>query len=196
LTASIFSNELTAHQHCFDQLAQIKKQVDAVGHKMAEVITSGGKILVCGNGGSAADAQHFAAEVVGRLATDRPAAPAIALTTDSSILTAIANDYGFDTVFARQVAALAHPGDALIGISTSGNSPNVINAVDQARVLHCYTIALTGNSGGILAPAAHAAVTVPSNSTQRIQEAHIFILHCWAMAVEQALLALKTGPRP
>ena len=196
MSSSIFKTEFTAHQRCFDRLAQIKAQVDAIGHKLAGVITDGGKILVCGNGGSAADAQHFAAEVVGRLVTDRPAAPAMALTTDSSILTAIANDYGYDTVFARQVAALAQPGDALIGISTSGHSPNVIKAVDQARALHCFTIALTGSNGGNLAPAADAAVTVLSNSTQRIQEAHIFILHCWAMAIEEAVSALKTGPRP
>lgn len=192
MTTPIFITELLAHQRCFNDLAQIKVQADAIGQKLAEVIVSGGKVMVCGNGGSAADAQHFAAEVVGRLMIDRPAAPAVALTTDTSILTAIANDYGYDAVFARQVAALAKPGDALIGISTSGNSPNVINAVNQARALHVLTIGLTGNSGGDLASAADAAVTVPSSSTQRIQEAHIFILHCWAMAIEKALITTKT----
>ena len=196
MTPSIFQKEITAHQRCFDDLTLIETQVDAIGQKLAEVITGGGKILVCGNGGSAADTQHFAAEVVGRLMVDRPAAPAVALTTDSSVLTAIANDYGYDAIFARQVAALAKPGDAVIGISTSGNSPNVIQAVDQARVLNCFTIALSGHSGGDLAPAADAAVIVPSDSTQRIQEAHIFILHCWAMAIEQAVLAFKTGSHP
>ena len=191
MTPSIFINELTAHQRCFDGLAQIEAQADAIGQELAEVVTGGGKILICGNGGSAADAQHFAAEVVGRLVTDRPAAPAVALTTDSSILTAIANDYGYDAVFARQVAALVKPGDALIVISTSGNSPSVIKAVDQARALQILTIGLTGNSGGDLASAADAVLTVPSNSTQRIQEAHIFILHCWAMAIEKALITSK-----
>ncbi len=192
MTSSIFENELAAHQRCFTDLAQIEAQADAIGQKLAEVITGGGKIMICGNGGSAADAQHFAAEVVGRLMTERPAAPAVALTTDTSILTAIANDYGYDAVFARQVAALAKPGDALVGISTSGNSPNVINAVDQARALHVFTIGITGNSGGDLASEADAALMVPSNSTQRIQEAHIFILHCWAMAIEKTLLTSKT----
>ena len=196
MTASILKNELKAHRRCFDGLSQSETQIDAAGRKLAEVVTGGGKILLCGNGGSAADSQHFAAEVVGRLVTERPAAPAVALTTDSSILTAIANDYGYDAVFVRQVAALAKPGDALIGISTSGNSSNVVAAVDQARALHCFTIALTGRSGGDLASAADAAVSAPSSSTRRIQEAHIFILHCWAMTIERAVLALKTGPRP
>lgn len=192
MTISILKNELAAHQRCFTALGHIEAQADAIGQKLAEVVTSGGKILICGNGGSAADAQHFAAEVIGRLMIDRPAAPAVALTTDTSILTAIANDYGYDAVFSRQVAALVKPGDALIGISTSGNSPNVINAVDQARALHVLTIGLAGNSGGDLASAADAVLTVPSNSTQRIQEAHIFILHCWAMAIEKALITSKT----
>lgn len=139
----------------------------------------GGKVLICGNGGSAADAQHLAAEFTGRYETERKALPAIALTTDTSALTAISNDYGFERVFSRQVEALARKGDCLIAISTSGNSPNVIAAVMEARKLGCTTIAMTGSSGKKLASLCDAAILVPSARTARIQEAHITIAHIW-----------------
>jgi D-sedoheptulose 7-phosphate isomerase len=150
---------------------------------------AGRKILVCGNGGSASDAQHFAAEIVGRFTRERRAWPAIALTTDSSILTAVANDYGYDHIFSRQVEGLGQPGDLLIGISTSGNSENVIRAIRQAKKIGMETVVLTGNTGGALSGQADTVVTVFSAVTARIQEAHIFILHVWADVAEAALTA-------
>jgi phosphoheptose isomerase len=151
-------------------------------------LKGGHKILVCGNGGSAADAQHMAAELVGRFERERAALPAVALTTDSSILTAWANDYGYDTVFARQVEALGQPGDALVGISTSGNSPSVLQAlrVAQQRGLTC--VALTGRAGGQLAALAGVcSLVVPAEETARIQEVHITVIHIWAKLIEEAL---------
>jgi D-sedoheptulose 7-phosphate isomerase len=143
--------------------------------------------LICGNGGSAADAQHIAAEFVGRYETERRALPAIALTTDTSALTALANDYGFERVFARQVEALAQPGDCLIAISTSGNSPNVIAAVMTARSLGCRVIGMTGAKGKKLASLSDACLMVPSDRTARIQEAHITIAHIWCELVDEAV---------
>jgi D-sedoheptulose 7-phosphate isomerase len=134
---------------------------------------------LCGNGGSAADAQHIAAEFVGRYEKERRAMPAIALTTDTSALTALANDYSFDRVFARQIEALAHDGDCLIAISTSGNSPNVIAAVMTARNIGCRIIGMTGQDGKKLASLCDAVVMVPSSRTARIQEAHISVAHYW-----------------
>ena len=144
-----------------------------------DTFAAGKKVLVCGNGGSAADAQHIAAEFVGRYEKERKAMPSIALTTDTSALTAIANDYEFDRVFARQVEALAASGDCLIAISTSGNSPNVISAVMTARKLGCTVVGLTGAGGKKLASLCDAVVMVPSARTARIQEAHIAIAHYW-----------------
>lgn len=144
------------------------------------------KVLICGNGGSAADSQHIAAEFTGRYETDRRALPAIALTTDTSALTAISNDYSFDKVFARQIEALAVEGDCLIAISTSGTSPNVIAAVMQARKQGCRTIGLTGTDGKKLASLCDAAVLVPSSRTARIQEAHVTIAHIWCETVDAA----------
>jgi D-sedoheptulose 7-phosphate isomerase len=159
---------------------------------LADAVAAGGKILICGNGGSAADAQGLATEFVSTLTTDRrrPAIAAIALTTDTSILTAIANDFGFDGVFARQVEAIGRDGDALIGISTSGNSHDVILAVERARETRMTTIALTGRTGGRLAGLADVAVRVPSDATSHVQEAHLAIEHALAFAVEDALYPL------
>ena len=156
---------------------------------LVNALLDGGKILLCGNGGSAADSQHLAAEFVGTLTIGnrRPAIPAIALTTDTSILTAIANDFGFEGVFARQVEALGRPGDVLIGMSTSGNSEDVVRAVEQAAVQSLRTIALTGGSGGRLAPMADVAIRVPSTETSHIQECHITIGQLLAFMVEEAL---------
>ncbi len=152
-------------------------------------VRQGGKLLICGNGGSAGDAQHLAAEFVSTLTVDRRrgAVPAIALTTDTSLLTAIANDFGFGGVFARQVEALGRPGDVLLGISTSGGSENVLRAFEQAREQGLQTIALTGASGGSLAPLAGVLISVPSEVTSHIQEAHIAVGQLIAFLVEDEL---------
>jgi len=150
-------------------------------------LRAGGKILFFGNGGSAADAQHLAAEFVGRFVRERAGLPAIAVTTDSSILTAVGNDYGFDQIFARQVQALGHPGDVAIAISTSGNSPNIIEGVKAARKGHLKTIGLSGKDGGLLATEADVVITIASISTARIQECHITIGHLLCELTEAAL---------
>jgi phosphoheptose isomerase len=149
----------------------------AAGH-VAKALRSGRKIMACGNGGSAADAQHFAAELVGRFVADRRALPGLALTTDSSSLTAISNDFGFVASFARQVEGLAQPGDVLVAISTSGSSPNVLAAAQAARRLGCIVVGLIGRDGGALKALCDCAVVVPSDETARIQEIHILVLHC------------------
>ena len=156
---------------------------------LVNALLDGGKILLCGNGGSAADSQHLAAEFVSTLTVEnrRPAIPALALTTDSSILTAISNDFGFEDVFARQVEALGRPGDVLIGISTSGNSADVLRALEQARDQEMRAIALTGEDGGALAPMADVAIRVPSTETSHIQESHIAIGQLLAFMVEETL---------
>lgn len=150
-------------------------------------VRSGGKVLTFGNGGSAADAQHIAAELVNRLNYDRPPIAAVALTTDTSILTSVGNDSSFDELFERQLRALGRPGDVGLAISTSGNSPNVLRAVDAARELGIRTIALTGRDGGKLANAVDVALVVNAGSTQRIQETHITIAHVLCELVEDAL---------
>ena len=152
---------------------------------ICNALTAGGKILLCGNGGSAADAQHIAAELVGCYEKQRRSWPAIALTTDTSALTAVSNDLGYEQVFARQVAGLARAGDVLIAISTSGRSKNVLRAVDQARELGCHTIALTGASSDPLGSMCDITVAVPSARTSRVQEAHITIGHLWCEMVDQ-----------
>ncbi len=144
-------------------------------------LLEGGKILSCGNGGSAGDAQHFSAEMLNRFEKERPGLPALALTTDSSTLTAIANDYHFDEIFAKQVRALGHPGDLLLAISTSGNSPNVNAAVDAAHEKDMDIVALTGRDGGELSQRLHDSdieIRVPADSTARIQEVHLLTIHC------------------
>jgi D-sedoheptulose 7-phosphate isomerase len=147
----------------------------------------GGKLLIFGNGGSAADAQHLATELVGRFMRERVALPAIALTTDTSILTAVANDYGFDRVFARQVEALGRPGDVAFGISTSGRSPSVLKALDAAGARGLTTVALTGQDGGPIGAAAQIHINVPAASTPRVQEVHGTLIHAICELVERAL---------
>ena len=149
-------------------------------------IRGGGKILFFGNGGSAADAQHLAAELVCRVRDHRGALPAVALTTDTSALTAIANDYGFARVFARQVEALARPDDLLVAVSTSGNSDNVIEAALQARAVGCTVVAMTGRGGGRLAEHADLLVAAPAGTVSRIQEVHVLCVHVVAQALEDA----------
>ncbi|MBI3649319.1 MAG: SIS domain-containing protein [Actinobacteria bacterium] len=156
---------------------------------LADALRGGGKLLICGNGGSAADAQHLATEFVSTLtvANRRPAIPAIALTTDTSLLTAIANDFGFEEVFERQVEALGSEGDVLIAISTGGDSSNVVRASERARAQHLKVVTLTGESGGRLAPLADVAIRVPSPATGHVQECHLAVEHLLALLVEQEL---------
>ena len=153
---------------------------------VVETLQNGGKVLLMGNGGSAADAQHFAAELVGRYLRERQALPAIALTTDSSIFTAISNDYGYERVFSRQVEALAASGDLVVGISTSGNSPNVLNALTVAGTRGCRTVGLLGRDGGLIRDAVDLALVVPSRETPLIQETHAIVIHVVCDLVEQA----------
>jgi phosphoheptose isomerase len=159
----------------------------AAAGAMATAVRGGGKVLVFGNGGSAADAQHLSAELVGRLKRERAAIPAIALSTDTSLLTAIANDYSFDRVFARQVEALGRPGDVAIGISTSGSSRNVLAAVAAARTAGLTTIAFTGDDGGALGRSVDIHVKVPERDTARTQEVHRTLLHILCEMVEREL---------
>lgn len=182
-----YSDFLDEHNTLFSKLYEIAPDVIKAAELMANSIKTGNRILICGNGGSAADAQHLAAELVGRFEKERKALPAIALTTDTSIITALGNDYGFDTIFSRQVEGLGVAGDTLIGISTSGNSKNVILAMKAARNGGIKSIGLLGNDGGGLASKCNLAVIVPHSVTARIQEAHIFIIHFWAAYVEKQL---------
>ena len=153
----------------------------------AETVLRGDKILIFGNGGSAADAQHIAAEIVGRYKKERKALPAIALTTDTSALTAIGNDYGFEFIFQRQVEALAKEGDMLMGISTSGNSPNVIRALHKGKEMGCKTVGLSGKDGGKMGKVCDVNIVIPSFDTPRIQEMHIMIGHIIAQAIDDAV---------
>jgi len=190
--------EQRIQQQFFDSADLKYQSAEALARPIADAvsavvgcITAGGKVLACGNGGSASDAQHFAAEFIGRFERERPGLAAIALTSDSSILTAIANDYDFTQVFAKQVQALGAPGDVLIALSTSGNSPNVLAAVDAARARDMTVVALTGRGGGklrekLLETDVH--ICVPHERTARIQEVHILALHCLCDAVDLQLL--------
>ena len=183
----ILSNSFTEHSETFEKLvAGGLESVRRCGELLVETFKGGGKVLVCGNGGSAADSQHIAAEFVGRYEKERRSLPSIALTTDTSALTALANDYDFERVFARQVESLANTGDCLIAISTSGNSPNVIAAAMEARRKGAKVICLTGADGKKLASLSDAAVLVPASRTARIQEAHITIAHVWCEMVDKA----------
>lgn len=158
--------------------------------RLAETLRGGGRVLVCGNGGSAADSQHFAAEFTNRFERERPPLAAVALTTDTSALTAIGNDYSFEQVFAKQVEALARPGDAFVGISTSGNSPNVRAAIDSAHAAGAWVLALTGRDGGTMAKALREGdveLRVPARRTAHIQEVHIVLLHCLCDLVDETL---------
>jgi D-sedoheptulose 7-phosphate isomerase len=167
--------------------------INQSAERLCDVLNAGNKILVCGNGGSAADAQHFAAELVGRFELERGGLPAIALTTDTSILTAVGNDYGFSQLFSRQVEALAGPGDALIGISTSGNSENVILAMQKASERGCLAIGLTGRDGGAIAKVADLLLNVAVERTARVQEAHLMILHLICEQIDATVTNIITG---
>ncbi|HLE67860.1 MAG TPA: phosphoheptose isomerase [Burkholderiales bacterium] len=189
--AAHFSESASLKLAASQTLAAPLAQAAAV---MASALSAGGKILACGNGGSAADAQHFAAELLNRFEIERPPLAAVALTTDTSTLTSIANDYAFELVFEKQVRALGRRGDVLLAISTSGNSPNVIAAVRAARELGIAVVALTGRGGGRLAAALAPAdihVCVPHQSTARIQEVHLLALHCMCDGIDFQLFGAK-----
>jgi len=180
------TDSLQDHLKTVESLLQTTlNDIERSGRLICDALRSGRKILLCGNGGSAADAQHIAAELVGRYEKARRSFPAIALTTDTSALTALSNDFGFEDVFARQVMGLAQSGDVLIAISTSGRSPNILNAVAKAREAGCRTIALTGAGAEPLASACEVAVIVPAMRTSRVQEAHITIGHLWCEMVDE-----------
>ncbi len=184
--ASLLQESLREHLETFQFLIATRvNEIERAGEMICDALSRGNKILLCGNGGSAADAQHIAAELVGRYEKERRSWPAIALTTDTSALTALGNDYGYDEVFARQVAGLGQVGDVLIAISTSGKSQSVLKAAQSARELGCKTIALTGAGAEPLASLCDLAVVVPSGRTSRIQEAHITIGHLWCEMVDQ-----------
>jgi D-sedoheptulose 7-phosphate isomerase len=179
------TRSIEEHMEVFSRLAgECGEAIEKSGDIICEAINAGKKILICGNGGSAADSQHIAAEFVGRFEDERRPLPSIALTTDTSLLTAVSNDYGYDKVFVRQVLALANEGDVLIGISTSGNSESILSAIMAAREKGCKTIGLTGEKGKKLASLCDAAVLVPSARTARIQEGHITIGHIWCEMVD------------
>lgn len=166
------------------------------GEMMVQCLLEGHKILSCGNGGSAADAQHFASEMINRFEAERPSLPALSLTTDTSALTSIANDYSFNEVFAKQVRGLGQAGDVLLAISTSGNSPNILQAIQAAHDRNMRVIALTGREGGTLSALLDAAdleIRVPAQSTARIQETHLVVIHCICDLIDQQLFGHAIG---
>ena len=181
------SGNLQEHLDVFNRLPSVQEAVDRAAELMSATLRGGHKLLFCGNGGSAADSQHFASELTGRLVQDRRPLAAIALTTDTSALTSIANDYSFDEVFCRQILGLGRPGDCLIAISTSGNSSNVLRAAETARAAGLSIIGMLGRDGGRLRSLVDVPIVVPSDSTARIQEAHLFIGHTLCGLVEQSL---------
>jgi len=184
--SATISATLDAHLEAIRALRTQEATIRELGEMLVARLRAGNRIFLCGNGGSAADAQHIAAEMVCRFEAHRRALPAIALTTDTSALTAIANDFGYERVFARQVEALARPGDLLIGISTSGNSGNIIAAVEQARDMGVATLGLLGGDGGKLRGLVNHEMRVPVRETARIQECHILIGHIWCGMIDEA----------
>jgi D-sedoheptulose 7-phosphate isomerase len=195
--------DLTAHlRRHFDEGIELRRrmaetlprEIARAGEALAAALKSGKKALACGNGGSAADCQHFAAELVGRFERERPGLPAVALTVDTSALTAIANDYDFDRVFSKQVEALGNPGDVLLGISTSGNSKNVIEAIKVAQARGLVVIALTGRDGGAMAKLLRAEdfhLNVAHPRTMRVQEIHLLAIHCLCEVVDNVIYGEK-----
>lgn len=183
----IFVEAINKHLEVIRALHTQLPLLERIASRMSHAILEGGKILWCGNGGSAADAQHLAAELVGRFLQERRGLPSIALTTNSSIVTAIGNDYGYEHVFRRQIEALCAPGDVVVGISTSGNSKNVCLALEAARQIGGFTIAFTGLRGGIIADIADETLQIASNETPRIQEGHILSGHMLCDYIERCV---------
>jgi D-sedoheptulose 7-phosphate isomerase len=186
-SSDIFANTITEHLRVVQALHDDHSVLERIASKMSAAILRGNKILWCGNGGSAADSQHLAAELVGRFLRERRALPSIALTTNTSILSAIGNDYGYEVIFRRQVEALCVAGDVLVGISTSGNSRNVCLALEKAREMGAYTVAFTGRNGGGMSRVAEDTLQIPSAETPRIQEGHILCGHMLCDYIEQSL---------
>ena len=186
-TSEIFAKAIAEHIKVVQAIHDDHSVLERIASKMSAAMLSGNKILWCGNGGSAADSQHLAAELVGRFLRERRGLPSIALTTNTSILSAIGNDYGYEQVFRRQVEALCVPGDVVVGISTSGNSKNVCLALEKAREIGAYTVAFTGSNGGGLARVADETLQIPSTETPRIQEGHILCGHMLCDYIEQSL---------
>ena len=185
--AALLRSGLDEHMDVFLRLSALAPVIEQAGGLIATTLSQGGKLLLCGNGGSASDSQHIAAELTGRFLKDRRPLAAVALTTDTSALTSIANDYGFDDVFSRQVTGLSRKGDCLLAISTSGNSRNVLRAAEAARTAGIRVIGLLGRDGGALRDLCDVPIVVPSETTARIQEAHTFIGHTLCALVEEAL---------
>jgi D-sedoheptulose 7-phosphate isomerase len=187
----LFADSIEVKQRAMDQLAP---SIAAAGQLMTDCLLNNGKILSCGNGGSAGDAQHFSAEMLNRFEMERPGLPAMALTTDSSTLTSIANDYCYDDIFSKQVRALGQPGDCLLAISTSGNSENVLRAVQAAHERNVQVVALTGRDGGKMAGIyreGDVEIRVPATSTARIQEVHLLVIHCLCDLIDRRLLGME-----
>jgi len=180
----LFKESIAVQEACLNENVD---QIAQAAQCLIDAIEKGNKVLIFGNGGSAADSQHMAAELVGRFQEERQAFAAVALTTDTSSLTALGNDYGFEKIFARQIEALGQEGDVALAISTSGNSANVMAAVDQAKTLGMTVIGLTGGQGGQLVGSVDIALVVPSDNTARIQESHACIIHCLCELVETRL---------
>mgnify|MGYP003955289651 CR=1 FL=1 len=181
---SIFNLNLLEHGKLVSRLESIAPAVDEAANVILRCLRGDGCVFFCGNGGSAADSQHLAAEFTGRFVRERAPMAGLALTTDTSALTAIGNDYGFDEIFARQLAGLAKPGDCLVAISTSGNSSNIVRAVEKGTEIGVLTIGLLGRDGGLLKDLCDVAVVVPSEITARIQEMHLLIGHSWCETVD------------
>jgi D-sedoheptulose 7-phosphate isomerase len=183
---SLAAESVALKQRFFSENAELLVEI---GRRMAECLRAGGKILVFGNGGSASDAQHFACELVGRFTRDRPGMAALALTTDPSVMTAVGNDFGFAEVFRRQIEAHGRPGDVAVGITTSGRSPNVVEALRLARDKGLLTVGLTGGGGGRLGGLVHYLIDVPHEQTPRIQEVHAMVVHVLCQVIEEAVPA-------
>ncbi len=184
---SIFVERLQEHHEVMRSIESQAELFEEIASKMVDAIKAGGKICFMGNGGSAADSQHLAAELVGRFQKERAAMPSIAFTTDTSILTAVANDYGYDAIFERQVEGLCGPNDVVVGLSTSGNSPNVLRGIEAAKKMGVFTIGMAGKDGGKLKDTADLTFVVPSPKAARTQEAHIFIGHTLCEVIEDSL---------
>ena len=183
----VIQSHIKKHVEIAQGLAQDMPDIEGVAKLFIEALRNGNKLLVAGNGGSAADAHHFAAELVGRFKKERRAFPALALDTNLSAVTAISNDYAFDQVFARQIEALARPGDVFFGISTSGNSQNILEAAKTARNSGCRVVGLTGKTGGKMAELCDFLINIPSEETPRIQEMHTLVIHVLSDLIENAL---------